>query len=301
MRDRARALSTASPQDPTPLMLQGDAHLELGEYDEAAMAYQAAVDLAPDLRSYGRGAYLRWLRGDVTGAISLYEDALEAASPHDPEAAAFTYVDLGTVLWHEGRLTEARRAADAALALVPDYVAALGLLARTHATAGEATDALAALDRIPIDRRGVEELGLHADLLAELGREPEAAAASAAVAAKKGEDPRGVALYWARHGTETAAAVELAAAEARRRPAIYSHAALALALARAGRADEARAAWAKATALGTRDARFPLYAAIVALEAGDREAGERHSREARPGVDPVLAAELAPVMTARVP
>ena len=49
--------------------LLGDAVLEQGSLDEAAIAYQCMVDLRPDLQSYSRVAHLRWLKGDVDGAI----------------------------------------------------------------------------------------------------------------------------------------------------------------------------------------------------------------------------------------
>jgi Flp pilus assembly protein TadD len=68
-RAAARELQGAAPDDPTGHLLEGDAALELGDYRAAAEAVQRALDLVPDLRSYGRAAYLRWLHGDIDGAL----------------------------------------------------------------------------------------------------------------------------------------------------------------------------------------------------------------------------------------
>ena len=43
----------------------GDAQTELGNYDKAAEAYQKMVNLRPDLSSYNRAAYFRFLYGDA--------------------------------------------------------------------------------------------------------------------------------------------------------------------------------------------------------------------------------------------
>ena len=48
---------------------------------EATDAYQRMIDLRPDLHSYARGAHIRWLKGDLTGAVELMELAVSASSP----------------------------------------------------------------------------------------------------------------------------------------------------------------------------------------------------------------------------
>ena len=47
--------------------LLGDALLEQGGVAAAVDAYQQMVDLRPDLQSYSRVAYTRWLKGDLDG------------------------------------------------------------------------------------------------------------------------------------------------------------------------------------------------------------------------------------------
>ena len=49
--------------------LLGDALMEQGRLTEAVSAYQNMVDLRPDLQSYSRVAYMRWLKGDSTARL----------------------------------------------------------------------------------------------------------------------------------------------------------------------------------------------------------------------------------------
>src|SRR5262249_47661397 len=66
---------------PCDFGLLGDVLMEQGKLDNALAAYQRMLDLRPDLHSYARGAHLRWLKGDVEGAIELMSLASSAASP----------------------------------------------------------------------------------------------------------------------------------------------------------------------------------------------------------------------------
>src|SRR5690606_21988746 len=74
--------------------LLGDVLMEQGEVAEAAEAYQRMIDLKPFYQSYTRAAHLRWLRGDLEGAIRMMQTAVEAASPRDRESVAWAYSRL---------------------------------------------------------------------------------------------------------------------------------------------------------------------------------------------------------------
>ena len=294
-RDAARRLAAAHPDDADGHLLLGDALLELGDYDGAADAYQRAIDRHPDLRTYERGAHVRWLDGDVDGALELIQLALESASARDPEPAAWCHVALGTMMWQRGDLAAAAASAARALALVPDYPAARLLDARVRFGKGDLAGALQSLGAIPERLRTIEELSLESDLLDGLGRSAEAARIAAAIAVRGKNDPREAARYWARRGVESARAVELASAVARARPTVEALAVEALALARAGRPWEARASLARAGRLGTRDPRLPLYAALVEVSAGkpvEARAALAGALPAARAVDPVLVAQL---------
>ena len=75
---------------------QGDALIEMGDYDAAADAYQKMVELRPDLASYNRAAHYRFLFGDTSGAIRIMKQAIEAGSS-SPENVAWCMVDLGGI------------------------------------------------------------------------------------------------------------------------------------------------------------------------------------------------------------
>ena len=83
------------------------------------------IDLKPFYQSYTRAAHLRWLKGDLDGAIEMMHAAVKAASPRDRESVAWAYSRLAMYELQRGRLADAERMADASLQYVPDYAAAL--------------------------------------------------------------------------------------------------------------------------------------------------------------------------------
>ena len=110
--------------------LLGDALVEQGRLAEAVDAYQRMVDLRPDLQSYSRVAYMRWLKGDLDGAIEVARLAARAASPLDPESASWSLTRLGHYYLQAGSLADAKAACEAALTYSADYPAALLLKSR---------------------------------------------------------------------------------------------------------------------------------------------------------------------------
>ena len=131
-------------------MLLGDALMEQGELDSAGDAYQRALNLRPSIELYDRVAWLRWLWGDVQGAVEMQEMAVSAGSPLDPEPLAWVLTRLG---WLHALTGKPAPEIDAALALLPDYKPARYARGRIRLTAG---DMAGSADRRP-HRRG--ELG----------------------------------------------------------------------------------------------------------------------------------------------
>lgn len=294
-RDAARELIAAKPEDTTGHLVLGDALLELGDFEGAAASYQTAMDLRPDLRVYERGAHLRWLSGDVEGAIELYGLAIDAGSVRDPESTAWCWVELGEVYRRSGRPAQAASAAEKALELVPDYLPATRLQARVLAATGRRDEAIAAMSAAVARRPLVEDRLELADWLVLEGRDAEAREQIAAAERERRDDPRALASWYARHDRSHDEALRLARLEVAARRGLLSHDAHALALARAGRTAEARRAMDAATALGTVDARLMLHDALIDLAAGDT-AGARASLDRaealEPEADPILEAEL---------
>jgi tetratricopeptide (TPR) repeat protein len=294
-RETARTLIAAAPDRSIGFLLLGDALLELGDYPGATEAYQTALDMHPDLRSYSRGAYIRWLHGDVDGALELMEQALQAAGPGGREPAAWCYVEVGDMLRRRGEYGAAAKAAEAALGLVPGYLPARALRARVRGLVGERDQAIAELADVVAQRPTAEHLLVLAELLEQAGRNADAAARLAQADKLAGHDPLPLAVYYARHRRAPERALRLAERAVRERPSIFALDAHALALLRAGRLTEAREAISSALRLGTPSAELHLHRGLIELAAGERKAAAASLSRARaiePDADAVLVAEL---------
>lgn len=293
-RARAQEATALNPDDVGAWLLASDALLELGAYDDAIEALQQAMDRFPDLRSYSRTAYLRWLHGDHDGAVEAMHTAFEYAG-ETPEPRAWCYVDLGWFFWHSGQLDEARQAVESAYALVPAYLPAMSLDARLHAAQGNREVAITTLEASAERLPTAGDLLYLSELLEQAGRMDDAAARVAQADQLADHDPLPLALYHARRGTDPERALALAEAALAERDTVFTRDALALALARAGRIDEAKRSIEKALRLGTADPRINLHSGLIALAAGDRDAARAALDTAKsqtPHIDPALIAEL---------
>ena len=125
--------------------LLGDILADVGRADEAAQAYQAMLDLKPDPQGYARAAHIRWLKGDVDGAIELMRMAASGVSPCDAESAAWMRTQLARYLWQTQLHDDAAGALDIALESQKDYPPALFLRGRMLLAAGRIDDAIQSL------------------------------------------------------------------------------------------------------------------------------------------------------------
>ncbi len=105
-----------------------DAHVELGNYQEAVRMSDKMVAIRPDLRSYSRISYLREIHGDVKGAIEAMQLAIDAGYP-SYEETAWCRVTLGKLYETHGDLQKAEMQYQLALENRPDYPFALAALA----------------------------------------------------------------------------------------------------------------------------------------------------------------------------
>jgi tetratricopeptide (TPR) repeat protein len=262
--------------------LLGDTLMEQGRLDEAVAAYQSMMDLRPDLHSYSRAAHVRWLKGDVEGATELMEVAASASSPQDPEAAAWVYTRLAAFQFQAGATNQAGRACADALMLRPNYPPARLLRGRMLLARGDAAGAVEELTRAAAANPLPEYQWTLTEALRSAGRAEEAAAVESRLRTHGAHtDPRTFSLYLATLGKETAAAVRLAKKEFQQRQDVFTHDALAWALAADGHLEEAREHIARALAAGTQDARLFFHAAVIASRAGQTQ--EAHDWLARAG------------------
>ena len=293
--EKARLLSIALPNDPTPHLLLGDALLELGEYDGSADAVQDAMNLRPDLRSYNRAAHMRWLYGDFDGALTVMDLAIGAGSSRDPEGQAWCFADLGTMYLARGDARRAAASADRALVLLPNYVPGMVVRAKALAAQGSVSDAIAIMSDAVERRPSAEDLLTLATWLADTDRESEAAQRRSQAQRLSEDDPRPMAHFLARMALRPAEALALAQRELDARHNIAAHDTYALALLRNGRFAEAGRSMEQAMALGTKDADLHLHAGLIQAAAGQPAAARSSLTRAldlNPSVDPTLVAEL---------
>lgn len=254
--------------------LLGDALMEQGRLAEAGAAYQKMLDLKPFYQSYVRAAHMRWLKGDLNGAIEALRLAIGSASPRDPESSAWAWTRLAAYELQAARFAPSLQAVDEALRHQPDYAAALLARGRTLLAMNERSAAVEPLTLAAARNPLPEYQWALADALRLAGRENEAVRLEQELTAR-GEalDPRTLALYLATRGIEPARAVALAEQELEARGDIFTLDAHAWALAASGRVGEARDLIGRAVAEGTEDARLFLHAGAIHAAAGEpREA-----------------------------
>jgi tetratricopeptide (TPR) repeat protein len=250
--------------------LLGDVMMEQGRLVEAVGAYQKMIDVTPDLQSYTRVAHLRWLKGDLEGAMEVMRIAVTSGSPCDSEPTAWAYTRLGIYQLQAGDLEMASKSAGMASQFAENYAAALLLRGRILLAQGKAEKAIvflqpaAALTQLP------EYEWALADALREAGKS-QAADGLEDLLTRHGarNDPRTLALYLATRGQNVQQALKLAEDEMNTRVDIFTMDTLAWALNANGRLAEAREYSKRALTEGTQDARLFYHAGSIALALGN--------------------------------
>lgn len=256
--------------------LLGDVVMEQGRLNEAAEAYQKMVDLKPDLEAYARIAHYRWLKGDLTAAKEVMQMAVSAASPHAPESAAWVNTRLAFLQFQVGDFAAANETCDTALGFQKNYAPALLLRGRLLLADGKTAEAVEALTSAEKLNPLPDYQWALAEALNEDGRPDEARAVEARLnQSGAGTDPRTYALYLATRSQATRTAVELAQNELATRGDVFTHDALAWALAADGQHAQAYQEMQLAVAEGTLDARLLFHATVIASQAGHAEEAAR--------------------------
>jgi len=278
---RAREALDLNPVEAAPHAVAGDALVELGDYDAAAQAYARLAGLDGPRGADSRVAYLRFLQGDATGAVSAMRRAVDVVGAASPtgEPTAWARAQLGDLLFQAGDLAGADAAYRDALAAAPGYHRALAGTARVHGAQGRYRDAVERYQRalavIPLP----EYAAALGDVYTRMGRGPDASRQYALVeyigrlsALNKAVYNRELALFYADHDLRLPEALALARAELQARRDIYTQDVLAWALYKNGRAREALEPMTQALRLGTRDARLLFHAGMIHLALGDADA-----------------------------
>ena len=261
--------------------LLGDALMEQGKLNDAVEAYQRMMNLKPDLHAYARAAHMRWLKGDLAGAIEAMQLAVSAASPLDPESAAWVNTHLASYKFQAGRFAEAEQQCAAALSFQSNYAPALLLQGKMQLARNrfrEAVDVLqsaAKLNPLP------EYQWTFAEALRAAGRDNDASEIEARLRQLGAtSDPRTLALFLATRHESPETALRFAQAELDSRSDVFTHDALAWSLAAAGNFNQAHREMQRALAEGTEDGRLFFHAAMVASQTDHAADTQRWFRKA---------------------
>ncbi|MFI8349436.1 tetratricopeptide repeat protein [Streptomyces sp. NPDC085596] len=307
LTDADRVLKS-DPYDERALCSRIDALVELGRYPEAARAADTADARRPGTPVFTRYAYVHELRGDVTTARRVLQQALTGAT--SPGDIAYVATQLGQLAWNQGDYKTALTYYARALAADDTYLPALEGRARAQAASGQQALAIKGLEavvaRAPLPGPLVA-LGELYEARGDAGDREKAreqytlVQAWIALARANGVDADlDTALAAADHG-DKAAALRAARAEWARRHTVHTADALAWALHVGGHDEEALAHAREATATGYRNASFLYHRGVIELATGHAKEGRASLAAAlklNPGFSPLGAAEAREALEA---
>jgi tetratricopeptide (TPR) repeat protein len=260
--------------------IEGDAYTDMGDYDDAAAAYNSVQTLGRMTTSTlslaylsdSRLAYLSYLRGNSAEAIRLMKCAISAAlqTSVPRENLAWLYFELGERYFQSGDLGNADSSYQSGIAADPDHYRSLAGLAKVRAAQGRLEESIQLYQRsisiIPFPVY-VAELG---DVYNQLGQAKDAQQQYDLVEyighlSKLNQvlANRELALFYADQGIKLPEALELARKELNVRHDIYTWDTLAWVLYKNGRYQEASEAANKALALHTNDSLLLFHAGMI--------------------------------------
>ena len=264
----------------------GDAQIETGRYDEAAVSYTKlkapldSIQPRPGLQYLAetRQASLNYLRGRPTEAIEHMRAAIAMAQKAGlpKENIAWSQFSLGELYFGIGDAPHAEEEYQAALATYPNYHRALAWLAQLRASQGKYSAAVAlyrkAIAIIPLPVYAAA-LG---DLYAKLGESGNAKKQYQVVeliarlgALNQQLFRRELALFWADHDMRLPEALQFALSELSVRKDVFTWDVLSWVQFKNGMTAEAVESIEHALAIGTKDAQLFFHAGMIYERQGD--------------------------------
>ncbi len=272
--------------DLSSFAIVGDANADMGEYERAAIAY-SRLDISGESTAQPRNvyvrdsrtSYLKFVSGDTTGAIRLMQSAVAAGTEArlPAENLAWLYYELGEYEFQAGDIGAANRAYLTALNIHPGDYRALAGLGKLRGNQGRLDEAIklyqGAIAVVPMPLY-VAELG---DVYKEAGNLAEAKKQYQLVEyigmlghINQVLHNRDLALFYADHDIKLDEALALARKEFEVRHDIYTWDALAWALYKNGKYQEASDAMEHALRPGARDALLFFHAGMIAGQLGQK-------------------------------
>jgi len=274
------ALYREDPSQLGALATRLDAALELGRIADARADLATLRRLTQGPALDVRAARLAFVTGDGAAALRFAREALASAAVAESDDLGFFDYAVGEYGRLTGDAAAARVGYEEALALRETDLAAIVGLARLDAFDGHTEDAIARLRKAAAIAPQPETVALLGDLLAASG---DAAGAKAQYATVRFIEQLGeiqstvfdrvLLRFELDHGGASDAVLAKARASLAARPDATGHDAVAWALYRLGRFDEAAAEITAAASDGAADARLTFHTGAIALARGDAEAG----------------------------
>lgn len=265
--------------------LLGDAEIELGNYDEAVVAFQKMINIRPDFSSYSRISYIRELYGDIPGAKSAMSDAINAGTSF-PENLAWAHFEMGKLEMRTS-LEDAKRSFTTALQVYADYAPAyegLGKVAYFENDIAQAeTYFKKSFEALPVAQYAAN-LG---DLYTSQGKQTEAKqyyllahiAFKNAVAGGTNSDLE-ESLFLSERDMELPWALTLAEKAYNERVTIYTADYLAWALYKNNQFEKAASYSSEALRLGENDPHILYHQGMVAFKNNDLDLAKRYLEKA---------------------
>jgi tetratricopeptide (TPR) repeat protein len=280
----ARQALALGSGDLSSFAIVGDANADMGEYERAGVAY-SRLDISGEAAAQPRNvyvrdsrtSYLKFVSGDTPEAIRLMQSAVAAGTEArlPAENLAWLYYELGEYEFQAGDIGAANHAYLTALNIHPGDYRALAGLGKLRGTQGRYDEAVklyqSAIAVVPMPMY-VAELG---DIYSQAGNPAEARKQYQLVEyiGRLGHinrilHNRDLALFYADHDLKLDEALALARKEFEVRHDIYTWDALAWALYKNGKYQEASDASEHALRPGTRDALLWFHAGMIAGRLG---------------------------------
>jgi tetratricopeptide (TPR) repeat protein len=280
--------------DLSPFAISGDAYADMGEYEKAGVAYSRLI-ANPDSQARtayvrdSRLAYLKFISGDTDGAIRLMQSAVTAGVEVQlpSENLAWLYFELGEFYFQSGNTKAANHAYLTALTTHPGDYRALAGLGKVRANQGRYQEAILlyqkAIAVVPMPIY-LAELG---DVYTKAGDRAEAEKQYQLVEyigllghINQVLHNRDLAVFYADHDRNLSESLALARKEFEVRHDVYTWDALAWALYKNGKYQEAKDAMDNALHFGTRDALLLFHAGMIEAKLGDADRAQESLKRA---------------------
>jgi tetratricopeptide (TPR) repeat protein len=270
--DWGRRAQRVNPSNGSVYGVIADALTQLGQYPQARDAVQQMLNVAPGVPSFARASYDFEQHGQVAQARDALNRALQVAT--DPADIAFCRYYLGELAFNNGDLAEARRQYEAGLAADSTYQMLHAGMARVDAASGRTDQAIKAYDKVVQQLPLPQLVAEYGDLLTIAGQQVNArrqydlfGTEQQLFTANGVADHLTFATFLADHGQPARSLTE-AQAEWKARGSVMAADALAWALHRNGRHEEALTYATTATRLGWRNATFLYHRGAIEAALG---------------------------------